>query len=149
MSLSPVEKRQYADVVGPCSHNHEDTCTEYWRRVAAGSLETVDSLRSENARLQERGKFLWRTLGEWLLLQRIFGGSASEEHIVALERHLTEAKEKLEAVKPLLRRRRKPRRLLEDVRELIDRLVENADELSGFARRTRRALDRILSKEGE
>ncbi|KKM02993.1 hypothetical protein LCGC14_1778860 [marine sediment metagenome] len=53
MALKPAEKRQYADIVGPCSHNHEDTCAEYWRRVAAGSLESVDSLRAENARLQE------------------------------------------------------------------------------------------------
>ena len=52
-------------------------------------------------------------------------------------------------LKMLARRRRKPRRLLADVRELIDRLVENAEELSPFARRTRRALDRILSKEGD
>ena len=52
MALNVAEKAQYADVVGPCSHNHEDVCSEYFRRVAAGSLETVDSLRAENARLQ-------------------------------------------------------------------------------------------------
>jgi hypothetical protein len=67
-----------------------------------------------------------------------------------LEHQLAEAQGKLDAVRALARRRRKPRRLLEDVRELIDRLVEGADDLTPFARRTRRALDRILHpKEGE
>ena len=47
MSNTSIEKKQYADVVGPCSHNHEDSCGEYARRVAAGSLETIDRLRDE------------------------------------------------------------------------------------------------------
>ncbi len=56
MNLSFVEKGFYADVVGPCSHNHEDSCGDYARRVAAGSLETVADLRAENARLQSELK---------------------------------------------------------------------------------------------
>ena len=55
-----------------------------------------------------------------------------------------EARGELEAMRRLARRRRKPRRLLGDARELIDRLAENAEELTPVARRVRRALDRIL-----
>ena len=39
-----------------------------------------------------RGEVLWRTLEEWLLLQRIFGGSTSEEYIIELEHQLAVAR---------------------------------------------------------
>ena len=67
MNLSFVEKGFYADVVGPCSHNHEDSCGDYARRVAAGSLETVADLRAENARLQTRVEEAERNLETHLL----------------------------------------------------------------------------------
>jgi hypothetical protein len=67
------------------------THDEGWGSRADRFERCTADLERQLAEAQERGVFLWRTFEEWLLLQRIFGGSASEEHITNIERQLAEA----------------------------------------------------------
>lgn len=116
-----------------------------------GLIDEVQELRADVKEARER----WRACEEgWNKVIKQAEGFLRERD--RLQGELTyaairvrEARAENVRLRALAKRRRKPRRLLADARELIDRLVENAEELSPFARRTRRALDRILSKEGD
>ena len=116
-------------------HKHlleQGECTDCLKR-------TIKRFREKNARLlvdvKEARDFLSSALRNVHLAR-----SERDEAMAQTDEALRER----DGYKALARRRRKPRRLLEDARELIDRLAENAEELTPFARRVRRALDRIL-----